>query len=160
MNLNTYNFDGIAIVTLVPRGNVTLIEGDIVGFFIVNNTLKFYGAGTELLFSCHMNNLEKYFELLTINEDLDDASLEFLLNVISNQAMMTFEGEDDMFVEVLVNVGEATYEGLEEVEVYEAKEIIDKELNMQLLNNAIDKALDNGDKELFRVLTSRMKDIE
>lgn len=160
MNLNTYNFDGIAIVTLVPRGNVTLIEGDIVGFFIVNNTLKFYGAGTELLFSCHKRNLEKYFELLTINEDLDDDSLDFLLNVISNQAMMALEGEDDLFVEVVVNVGEATYEGLEEVEVYEAEEIIDKELNIQLLNNAIDKALDNGDKELFRVLTSRMKDIE
>lgn len=160
MNLNTYNFDGIAIVTLVPRGNVNLIEGDIVGFFIINNTLKFYGAGTELLFSCHKRNLEKYFELLTINEDLDDASLDFLLNVINNQAMMALEREDDLFVEVLVNVGEATYEGLEEVEVYEAEEIIDKELNMQLLNNAIDKALDNGDKELFRVLTSRMKDIE
>lgn len=160
MNLNTYNFDGIAIVTLAPRGNVNLIEGDIVGFFIVNNTLKFYGAGTELLFSCHKRNLEKYFELLTINEDLDDASLDFLLNVINNQVMMALEREDDLFVEVLVNVGEATYEGLEEVEVYEAEEIIDKELNIQLLNNAIDKALDNGDKELFQMLTSRMKDIE
>lgn len=160
MNLNTYNFDGTAIVTLVPRGITTLIEGDIVGFFIINNTLKFYGTGTELLFSCHIRNLEKYFELLTISEDLDEASLDFLLNVINNQAMMALEREDDVFVEVIANVGEMTYECLEEAEVYETEDIDDKELSIQLINNAIDKALDNGDKELFYMLTSKLKDNE
>lgn len=160
MNLNTYNFDGTAIVTLVPRGIITLIEGDIVGFFIINNTLKFYGTGTELLFSCHIRNLEKYFELLTISEDLDEVSLDFLLNVINNQAMMALEREDDVFVEVIANVGEAIYEGSEEVEVYETEDIDDKELNIQLLNNAIDKALDNGNKELFQMLTSKLKEFK
>lgn len=160
MNLNTYNFDGTAIVILVPRGITTLIEGDIVGFFIINNTLKFYGTGTELLFSCHIRNLEKYFELLTISEDLDEASLDFLLNVINNQALMALEREDDVFIEVVANVGEMTYEDLEEVEVYVPEEINDKKLNIHLLNNAIDKALDNGDKELFQMLTSKLRDIE
>ena len=160
MNLNTYNFDGTAIVTLVPRGITTLSEGDIVGFFIINNTLKFYGVGTELLFTCHKRNLERYFELLTISEDLDEASLDFLLNVIHNQAIMALEREEDVFVEVIANVGEVVYEGLEEGEVYKPEEINNKELNIQMLNNAIDKALDNGDKELFHMLTSKLKELK
>lgn len=167
MNLNMYNFDGIVVVLTVPNNNTILQEGDVIGFFLVGDIARFYGVGTELLFECSKYDIEKYFDLMTISEEQDEGNEDFLLGVIARQIIAS-ENEIDHFVDYVVN-SEASIDVVEVTPTKVAKpensEIegfsnLEDEWNIKLLNDAIDKAIDAGDKNLFNHLVRILNNIK